>query len=130
MLRYLQEFAIRMDELMKKEIVSAAMLTLPVIQPRVGDVCIHFTQYGVLASMGDRFSSKLITSWDQAPLLYDILTDDVIGPLEFAEESKGATYHFVKHKASLEIEACSEATARLITDHYAEIVNDVNLTWP
>lgn len=128
MLRYLEEFSTRMQELMTKNFVAAAMLSFPVVQPRIGNACLHFTEHGLLVSMGDRFSSKLISTWTTSPVLYDILTDDVIGPLEFSEETKGATYAFIKHKASLEMVAYSEAHAQLLRDHYAEVVNDVQIT--
>jgi hypothetical protein len=115
-----------MEDLMTKGFVSAATLIFPVAQPRVGDVALHFTLSGILASMGDRFSTKLISTWDQAPVLHDIFTDDVIGPLEFIDTDNPSD--FMKQRATLEIEATSEAIARIAGDHYAQEFNDVQLT--
>ena len=128
MLTYLEDIAQRISDLLERHIISEAMISFPVTQPRRGDATVHFTEHGVLISMGDRFSSKLITTWKDVPVLYDILTDDVLGPLEFVETSNA--YEFAKLHASLSIDTSSEEFGAILKTHYLEEFKSVDITWP
>jgi hypothetical protein len=127
-LQYLDGLAARMHDLISKKYITASKVSFPVMQPRIGDVTVHCTEYGTLLSIGDRFSSKILSDWSDIPVLYDIYTNDTIGPLEFLETND--VDGFMRQRATLEFEARSDDVATIIRDHYASEFNKVCLTWP
>ena len=127
-LEYLDGLATRMQDLISKEYITSATVSFPVAQPRIGTVAMHCTEHGTLLSMGDRFSSKLVSRWDDTPVLYDIYTNDTIGPLEFLKTDD--VENFMRERASLDIEARTDTVAAIMQDHYASEFHDVRLTLP
>jgi hypothetical protein len=107
-----------MHELIDKEFLTGATLSFPT--QKGDDVCLHFTGFGMLMTMGDAYSTKLIGTWDAPPVLYNIATDDVLGPVEFAAaETYGDVQDFMKRCGTLHLEVAAPHVARIVEEHYA-----------
>lgn len=123
---YLGDLAPHMQDLLDKELITAATLSFPL---RGGDdISFHFTLHGVLASVGDNFSSKLITSWTEVPQLYDINTDDPIDPIAFADvdpAAYGGVQEFMRRAGVLTLEVATEHVGRIVKEHYTAQYRDV-----
>ena len=128
-LAYLTAFTPRIHELLEKEYITGATVTFPVREPRAGKAAVHFTGHGILVSMGDRFSSKFIESWDAAPMLYDIATNDNYKKLWVFPCIEA----FMKQCATIEIEVTKPHLVEIIENHYVgdfETVTVGSLTSP
>ena len=119
-LAYFKDFAPRINELIENGYVTGATITFPVREPFAGKAALHFTGHGVLASVGDTFSSKLISTWDEPPVLYDISTNDTLGPLGFLDlEDYGHVEAFMKQCGMFDIQVTGMHLAETIKNHYA-----------
>lgn len=125
-LSYFAEFMPRIHDLFEKEFISGATLSFPVKDR--DEARIHFTIHGILVTMGDRYSSKLIETWEVPPVLYDIYTDAVIGPLEFVKlESTTPVSEFMRRHGVLDIEVTTPTVSHIVKDHYSAQFSDVHV---
>ena len=124
-LDYFSDLMPRMHELMDKEFITGATLVFPTLK---GDVGLHFTGFGMLMTMGDAYSSKLIGSWDTPPVLHNIGTDDVLGPVEFVPaDTYGEVQEFMKRCGTLHLEVMAGGVARIVEEHYAAEFHSIDV---
>ena len=116
-LTYLGDLEAQMHELFDRGYITGASLSFPVIDDTL---TVHFTLHGTLASLGDRYSSKLIAGWDEVPQLYDIHTDQVISPIQFLKvDAYRGVEEVMKASGTLELECSSHHAAGILETHYA-----------
>jgi len=116
-LTYLGDLDAQMHELMDRNLITGASLTFPLVDDSIS---FHFTLHGTLASSGDRYSTKLIATWDEVPRLYDIHTDQAIAPLEFLKvDAYRGIQEVMKASGTLELECASDHAAQILEQHYA-----------
>lgn len=129
-LDYFKNLSPGIFELMESGCISGATITFPVNEPRAQDVSLHYTGHGILASMGDKFSSKLITTWTEPPVLYDIMTNDVIGPIEFVDTTSygHGVDAFMRKCATLDIEVTAQNFSEVIENKYSNEFAAVNVS--
>lgn len=124
-LDYFSDLMPRMHELMDKEFITGATLVFPTLK---GDVGLHFTGFGMLMTMDDAYSSKLIGSWDTPPVLHNIGTDDVLGPVEFVPvDTYGEVQDFMKRCGTLHLEVMAGGIARVVEEHYAAEFHSIDV---
>lgn len=116
----------RMHELIDKEFITGATLSFPVADGE--DVSLHFTEFGMIVTIGDEYSSKLIKTWDTPPTLHNIATDDVVGPVKFVPmETYGDVQDFMKRCGTLHLEVLAAHLARIVEEHYAAEFHSVDV---
>lgn len=125
LLSFFDEYMPRIHELMEREYVSGATINFPVKGPCDGLAQLHFTGHGILLSMGDRFSSKFITTWDVPPVIYNIYTEDLVGPVEFihSETAEG----FMKEHAIMDIEVTRPEYTGIVEQHFLSVFKEVKV---
>ena len=122
-MKYLKDIAERVHALMEKDVVTAAMLTLP--SRAGGDTTLHFTHIGDIFSAGDKFCSKIVTTYDGPVMLYDIHTGDEVGVVEFTDMHSFS--ESVKTHGLLEVETTSVVAAGIVRDQFTALVNEIKL---
>lgn len=118
-LMYFSDLMPRVHELIDKDFLTGATLTFPTVS---GAASLHFTDFGMLMTSGESYSSKLISTWESVPVLHNIDTDDVLGPVEFVPlESYGDVQDLMKRCGELHLEVPTHSTRfeRIVDEHYA-----------
>ena len=124
-LQYFADLMPRMHEMIDKEFLTGATLTFPI---ESGDASLHFTGFGMLMTMGDAYSTKLIGTWDTPPVLHNIGTDVPVGPVAFLPlETYADVQDLMKQRGVLHLEVAAPHVARIVEEHYAAEFSSVDV---